>query len=171
MNPRRRRAIVSFLTMTTREDAAMFRSILMGAVAGSRAMTPLATVANAARLGALPRDNGAPALLAHPLVSAGALAIAAGELAGDKMKTAPNRIVPAGLAARLFTGGVAGAAYAPRERRVIGAALGAAAAVGMSYLTFRLRMAALRRYGQTASGLVEDALTVGSAVIVARQRT
>lgn len=38
---------------------ALIHSILMGAVAGMRSMTPLAAVANAARTGTLPRDNGA----------------------------------------------------------------------------------------------------------------
>lgn len=45
---------------------ALIHSILMGAVAGMRSMTPLAAVANAARTGKLPADNGAPALLANP---------------------------------------------------------------------------------------------------------
>lgn len=69
----------------------LIHSILMGAVAGMRSMTPLAAVANAARTGNLPADNGAPKLLANPLASAGMLALAGGELAGDKMKTAPDR--------------------------------------------------------------------------------
>ncbi|MCF5945108.1 DUF4126 domain-containing protein, partial [Xanthomonas perforans] len=72
---------------------ALIHSILMGVVAGMRSMTPLAAVANAARTGKLPADNGAPAMLANPLASAGMLALAGAELAGDKMKTAPDRIV------------------------------------------------------------------------------
>jgi uncharacterized membrane protein len=141
----------------------MLSSILIGAVAGARAMTPLAAVADAARRGALPPANGAPPLLDHPLVSAGTAALALGELAGDKMKTAPDRIVPAGVAGRLVTGAVAGAALAPRDRQATAALAGAAAAVTSSFVTFRARMWALDRYGQTTTGLVEDALTVGSA--------
>lgn len=146
----------------------MIRSILMAAVAGTRSMTPLAAVAQAARIGALPADNGAPALLGHPLVAAGTAALAAGELAGDKMRSAPDRIVPAGMAARLVTGSIAAMAYAPRERRIVAALVGAAVATGAAHLTFRLRMAALRRYGQSASGAVEDALTLASAALIAR---
>lgn len=55
-----------------------------------RAMTPLAAVTNAARSDNLPADNGAPRLLANKLASAGMLALAGGELVGDKMKTAPT---------------------------------------------------------------------------------
>ncbi len=141
----------------------MIRSLLIGLVAGSRALTPLAVVSEAARRGALGRDSAAPAWLGHPLVAAGSKALAAAELGGDKMRSAPDRIVPAGIAARLLTGALAGAALAPRGRALAGAVLGAAGAVGAAYLTFGLRMRAMKRFGQTPTGLVEDALTVGAA--------
>lgn len=144
---------------------ALIHSILMGAVAGMRAMTPLAAVTNAARSGNLPADNGAPRLLANKLASAGMLALAGGELVGDKMKTAPDRIVPAGMVARVATGMIAGAALAPRQRK-LGALLGAGAAVGMAYVTFNLRMRAIARYGQSSTGAVEDAIAVGSAALI-----
>ncbi|MBD9370115.1 DUF4126 family protein [Xanthomonas sp. XNM01] len=147
---------------------ALIHAILMGAVAGMRAMTPLAAVANAARSGTLPRDNGAPRLLANPLASAGMLALAGGELIGDKMKTAPDRIVPAGMVARVATGMIAGAALAPRRQRGLAALLGAGVAVGAAYLTFDLRMRALRRYGQTPTGAVEDAIAVAAAALIAQ---
>jgi uncharacterized membrane protein len=146
----------------------MIRSFLIGLSAGARAMTPLATVSEAARGGHLPANNGAPDWLGHPLVAAGSKALAAGELWGDKLKSAPDRIVLAGIVARVVSGGIAGAALAPKRQRFLGAALGAGAAVAASYVTFNLRMAALRRYGQTPTGLVEDALTVGAAQLVTR---
>ena len=145
---------------------ALVHSILTGAVAGMRAMTPLAAVTNAARSGNLPADNGAPRLLANKLASAGMLALAGGELAGDKMKSAPDRIVPAGMVARVATGLIAGAALAPHRQRKLGALLGAGAAVGMAYVTFNLRMRAIARYGQTSTGAVEDAIAVGSAALI-----
>ena len=145
---------------------ALIHSILMGAVAGMRAMTPLAAVTNAARSGNLPADNGAPRLLGNKLASAGMLALAGGELAGDKMKSAPDRIVPAGMVARVVTGMIAGASLAPRRHRRLGAPLGASAAVGMAYVTFNLRIRAIERYGQTSTGTVEDAIAVGSAALI-----
>ena len=87
----------------------MLRSILIGVVSGQRALAPLATVADAARRGALPEGNGAPKLLGHPVVAGGLAALALAELGGDKMKTAPNRTVPSGLIARSITSAVAGA--------------------------------------------------------------
>lgn len=93
---------------------ALIHSILMGAVAGMRAMTPLAAVTNAARNDNLPADNGAPRLLANKLASSGMLALAGGELVGDKMKTAPDRIVPAGMVARVATGSQEDVAHEPQ---------------------------------------------------------
>ena len=146
----------------------MIRSFLLGAVAGMRALTPLAAVSDAARRGALPKDNGAPPLLGHPLVTAGAAALAAGELFGDKLKSAPDRIVPSGLAARLVTASIAGAALSPKAKRVPAALLAAGAAVASSYLTFNLRVRAMRRFGQIPTGLVEDALMLGGTALLVR---
>ena len=148
----------------------MKRSLLIGLVAGQRAMTPLAVLAGAARDGRLDADAPGATLLAHPLVAAGAVALAAAEMAGDKMKTAPDRIVPAGLAARLATSTFAGAALAEPGQRRRGAAIAAVTAVASSYLGWRLRCAAMRRWGQTATGAVEDALVLaaGQAAVAAR---
>ena len=144
----------------------MIRSLLIGMTAGARSMTPLAVVSNAARRGALAADNGAPPWLGHPRVAAACAAIALGELGGDKLRSAPDRIVLAGIATRVVSGGLAGTALAPRRRAVAGALLGAAAAVGSAYLTFDVRRRAMRHFGQTSTGLVEDVLTVGVAQLV-----
>jgi len=146
----------------------MFAPFRMGLVGGQRAMTPLATVAIAAARGELPADNGAPALLANPIVAAGTLALAIGEMAGDKQKTAPDRIVPIGLAARLVTSAIAGAALVPRRQRWLGAAVGGVTAVVASYPGWRLRMAALGRYGQTPTGFAEDAAVIAGAAAIVR---
>jgi len=145
---------------------ALMHSILMGAIAGMRAVTPLAAVTNAARTGNLPADNGAPRLLQNKLASAGMLALAGGELAGDKMESAPDRTVVAGLFARIATGALVGAALAPRRQLSLGAVLGASAAVGAAYLTLDLRKRAMARFGQRGTGLVEDAIAVGGAALV-----
>ncbi len=146
----------------------MLASFLMGLVGGQRAMTPLAVVSVGAARGELPADNGAPRLLAHPLVAAAAVALAIGEMAGDKLKTAPARIVPIGLAARLITSAIAGVALAPRQQRWPASAVGGATAVMASYVGWRARTAAMPRYGQTPTGLVEDAIVVISAITILR---
>ena len=90
------------------------------------------------------------------------------EMAGDKQKTAPDRIVPTGLAARSITSAIAGAALAPRRQRWLGAAVGGSTAVVASYPGWRARIAAVPRYGQTPTGLVEDAIVVAGAIAILR---
>lgn len=136
-----------------------------------RALTPLAAVSDAARRGVLPADNGAPSFLGGPVVAAGALALAAGELLGDKLPSAPDRIIAPGMAARIVTGAIAGAALAPRDDRVVAATLGAAGAVGAAYLTFDLRKASMRRHGQMTTGLVEDAIVIAAALWIVNGMT
>lgn len=148
----------------------MLRSFLMGLVAGQRAMTPLSALAGAARLGRLPYDNFEARLMARPLFAAGGVALAAAEMAGDKMKTAPDRTVFLGLLARAITSGFAGAALAPPKRELAGAALGVGAAVMSSYVGLAARKWAMRRWGQTPTGVVEDMIVLAAANMIANVR-
>ena len=149
----------------------MRASFLMGLVGGQRALTPLATVAVASACGWLPADNGAPALLRRPLVAAGTVALAIGEMVGDKRKTSPDRIVAIGLAARFVTSAIAGASLATRRQRWLGAAVGGATAVLASFPGWRARIASMSRFGQTPTGLAEDLAVVASAVGILRRST
>jgi len=145
-------------------------SILIGAVASARSMTPMATIATA-RL-ADRKTPGELFLLDRPLFKYGALAMGAGELVGDKMKTAPDRTVFLGLLARVMSAGIAGAALAPRSREREGAVAAVATAVPLAYLTLAGRKRAMAAIGQTPSGLIEDALIVaaGTAVVALSTR-
>ncbi len=140
-------------------------SVLIGAVASARSMTPMAAIAGARLLDE--RTPGGLFLLDHPLFKFGAMAMGIGELFGDKMKTAPDRTVFLGLLARVMSAGIAGAALAPRGRERLGAGLAVGTAVPMAYLTLAGRKRAMSRIGQTRSGLIEDALIVaaGAAVV------
>jgi uncharacterized membrane protein len=146
-------------------QSGLLSSVLIGAVASARSMTPMATLAAARFLGR--RTPGRLVLLDHPVVQVGALAMGAGELAGDKMTIAPDRTVLPGMLARGVSAGIAGAALAPRGRERAGAALAIATAIPLSYLTLALRKRAIARIGQTRSGLIEDALVVaaGAAIV------
>jgi len=148
--------------MTTR---GLLSSILIGAVASARSMTPMATIA-AARL-AQRQTPGELMLLDRPVFKYGALAMGLGELAGDKMKTAPDRTVFLGLLARVMSAGIAGAALAPQGRERAGAAAAVATAVPLAYLTLAGRKRAMASIGQTRSGLIEDALVIaaGAAIV------
>jgi uncharacterized membrane protein len=140
-------------------------SALIGAVASARSMTPMATIATARLAGR--NAPGHLVLLDRPLFKLGALAMGAGELFGDKMKSAPDRTVFLGLLARVMSAGIAGAALAPRGRERAGAVVAITTAVPLAYLTLAGRKRAMARVGQTASGLVEDVLVVaaGAAIV------
>jgi len=140
-------------------------SVLIGAVASARSMTPMAAIAGARLAGE--RTPGRLALLNHPVFKFGALAMGVGELFGDKMKSAPDRTVFLGLLARIMSAGIAGSALAPRGRERTGAALAVGTAVPVAYLTLAGRKKAMAKIGQTKSGLIEDAIIVaaGAAVV------
>ncbi|KQY85430.1 MULTISPECIES: hypothetical protein [Roseateles] len=142
----------------------LLSSVLIGAVASSRSMTPMASIA-AARLAGR-RTPGQLVLLDHPVVKYGALAMGAGELLGDKMKSAPDRTVFLGLLARVMSAGIAGAALAPQGRERAGAAAAVGTAVPLAYATLAARKQAMSRIGQTRSGLIEDALVVAAGIAV-----
>ena len=140
----------------------LLSSVLIGAVASARSMTPMASLAGARLAGR--RTPGELVLLDRPVIKYGALAMGVGELLGDKMKTAPDRTVPLGLLARVMSAGIAGAALAPRGREKPGAALAVATAVPLAYATLAGRKRAMARIGQTRSGLIEDALVVAAGI-------
>lgn len=147
----------------------MLAPFLIGLVGGQRAMTALATVSVAAARGGLQADTGAPPIIADPRVAAATFALAAAEMAGDKMKTAPDRTVPIGLIARFIASAIAGAALSPYRQRWLGAAVAGSTAVAASYPGWYVRMASIRRYGRASSGLFEDGLVVTGAVTVMRK--
>ena len=148
----------------------MLRSLFIGLVAGQRGLTPLAVIAIATQRREVPADLPLQKLLLNPLIAEGTIALAGAEMAGDKMKSAPDRIVPIGLAVRSITSAYAGAALAPRNQRALGAAVAVGAALLSSYVGWRLRVAAMQRYGQTATGLVEDAIVAGAGLAIANPR-
>ena len=151
--------------------SSLLPSALIGAVASARSMTPMATI-SAARL-AHRHTSGKLVLLDRPLFKYGALAMGAGELLGDKMKTAPDRTVFLGLLARVASAGIAGAALAPEGKEKTGAAVAVATAVPLAYLTLAGRKRAMASIGQTRSGLIEDALIVaaGAAIVALATRS
>jgi len=151
------------------KNSSLLSSALIGAVASARSMTPMATIA-AARL-AHRSTSGDLFLLDKPLFKYGALAMGAGELYGDKMKSAPDRTVFLGLLARVMSAGIAGAALAPRGREKAGAAVAVATAVPLAYITLAARKRAMARIGQTRSGLIEDALIVAAGAAVVAMAT
>jgi uncharacterized membrane protein len=149
----------------------MIRSVLIGIVAGMRSLTPVAVISWAAQRSSQFKNSHWPGLLSHPQVSKVAFALAAAELLGDKMRSAPDRIITPGILARIATGAIAGMAVAPPREQRKAAVLGATAAVGAAYVSFGIRQRAIRKRGQTSTGLIEDALAIGAALLIVHSGT
>ncbi|MEE4205963.1 MAG: DUF4126 domain-containing protein [Erythrobacter sp.] len=133
--------------------------LALGILAGQRALTPLAGLALA---GGTRR---------HPVVSTGALVLAAGEMVADASREAPDRTEPGGLAVRFVTGAVAAGAFARPGRKTFAAALGGLAAVASAQGGLRLRQAAMARFGRIPAAVGEDiaVLSATAAIILPRR--
>ena len=79
-------------------------AFLIGVVAGLRALTPLAAVSWAARLGWLHVENTWLAFLGFAATPYIFSVLAIGELINDKLPKTPSRKAPVGFAARVVTG-------------------------------------------------------------------
>lgn len=143
-------------------------ALLIGVVAGLRAMTAPAAVSWAARLGWLP-------LAGWPLAWLGGLVavliftvLAALELVGDQLPQTPSRKVPVQFGTRIAAGAFSGAALMmPSGHWLRGAALGAVGAVigTLGGAEVRGRLAAWFGKDRPAA-LIEDAVAIGGAFAI-----
>lgn len=147
----------------------MLPSILIGALSGQRALTPIAAVAITAAQDRLPEGSEPAPLLDRKWVAGGLLAVAVAEMVGDKWPRAPNRTVLSGSTARFLIATAAGASLAPREQRVAGGLLAALTAVTTAHLGLAARLRSMRRWSQARTGFVEDALLLAGTTLLIRQ--
>ena len=87
-------------------------ALLIGVVAGLRALTAPAVVAWAAMLDWINLDGTWVQWLGHPITVAVLTVLALGELITDQLPKTPSRLVPVQFITRLITGGFSGAALA-----------------------------------------------------------
>src|ERR1700722_6059173 len=105
-------------------------AFLIGVIAGLRALTPLAAVSWAARLGWLHLENTWLAFLGFAATPYIVSVLAIGELINDKLPKTPSRKSPPGFIARIVTGALSGAAIgATSSSWVVGLAAGVIGAV------------------------------------------
>jgi uncharacterized membrane protein len=143
-------------------------ALLMGVVAGLRAMTAPAAVSWAASLGWLGLDGTWLALLGHPWTRWVLSAFALGELVSDQLPSTPPRTVPVQFGTRILTGSVCGAAIAAGSGAMpLGLVAGGAGAVigTLGGRAARGRLAAAFGNDRPAA-LLEDAVALGGAFLV-----
>ena len=129
--------------------------LTIGALCGSRSMTPPAIVTGAV----VPRR-----------AAIGLALLAAGELAADKHPQMPSRLEPLPFAGRVMTGALTAASVASPSRRLPMSIAGALGALGGTLLLYHLRRAATERgLSNVAAGLIEDGITLTAATALRRQ--
>jgi len=147
-------------------------AFLIGVAAGLRALTPLAAVSWAARLGWLHLENTWLAFLGFAATPYILTALAIFELVNDKLPKTPSRKAPMGFGARLATGGLCGAALgAPGQAWIAGMVAGLVGAVAGTFGGYELRTRLVKATGgnDLPIALLEDAVAIaGSLWIVSR---
>ena len=143
-------------------------ALLVGVIAGLRAMTAPAAISWAARLGWLEASRTSLAFLGYAWTPWIFTALALAELVTDQLASTPSRTVPIQFGTRLIVGALCGSAVGAH-----GGALGiglVAGVVGAIIGTLggragRARLAAAFGRDRPAA-LVEDAVAIGGAVLV-----
>ena len=147
--------------------------LLIGVVAGLRAMTAPAAVAWAAYLGWLPLAGTPLAFMAHVAAPWIFTVLALGELIGDQLPTTPSRKVPVQFGTRVVMGALCGAAIAaPGGQLVLGLVAGVLGAVIGTLGGAAARAWLAQAFGRDLpAGLLEDVVAiVGAWWIVAGMR-
>ena len=143
-------------------------ALLIGVVAGSRAMMAPAAVSWAAWLGRLHLGGSWLEFLSSPWACGIFTVLALVELVTDQLPTTPSRTVPVQFGARLVTGGFSGSAIGAGHGLQLPGLL--AGLVGAAIGTFggrALRGWLARAFGNDHSAaFVEDAIALAGAVVV-----
>ncbi|WP_420140691.1 DUF4126 domain-containing protein [Sphingomonas sp.] len=144
-------------------------ALLIGIVAGLRAMTAPAAVALAAVYGPLVLTGTPLAFLAIAPVAWVLVVLALGELVTDQLPSTPSRTVPVQFGARIIMGAIAGAGIGAAAGGAVGGAV--AGAIGAVIGTFagaaaRARLAASFGRDRPAA-LIEDAVAIVGGLLIA----
>lgn len=147
-------------------------ALLIGIVAGLRAMTPLAVLSWAAFAKCLLVEGTWASFLASLIVAVIATVLAIGEIVNDKLPKTPSRKAPPAFAARVVLGAFYGAVFGTlaggtSPGLIIGLALGAIGAVLGTLGGAWARGKLAESFGKDLpAALTEDAITVAAAVAI-----
>lgn len=143
-------------------------ALLIGVVAGLRAMTAPAAVAWATYLGRLDLGGTWLAFIGNVWVRWILTALALIELVTDQLPTTPSRTVPIQFGARILTGALSGAAIGVSGGSWVGGLLAGAVGAVVGTLggrAFRARLAAAFGSDRPAA-FIEDAVAIGGALLI-----
>lgn len=146
----------------------LFLALLIGVVAGLRAMTAPAAIAWAASLGWIDISQTPQAFMGYRWTPWILTVLAIGELITDQLPSTPSRKVPVQFATRMVTGGLSGAAIgAAGGSLVLGLVAGIVGAIIGTYggAAVRARLAASLGRDLPAA-LIEDVVAVVGALLI-----
>lgn len=141
--------------------------LLIGIVAGLRAMTAPAAVSWAAHFGWITLSGTPLAFLDHPWARWILLVLAIGELITDQLPFTPSRKVPVQFGTRIVSGALSGAALAAAAGLLaLGTVVGVIGAVigTLGGAAIRARLAASFGKDRPAA-IIEDAIAIAVALI------
>jgi len=142
--------------------------LLIGVIAGLRAMTAPAAISLAARAGRLDLATTRLAFLGYAYTPWIFAALALVELVTDQLPTTPSRTVPIQFGTRILTGGLTGGAIAAAGGALaIGVIAGMAGAVigTLGGRAVRARLAAALGSDRPAA-VIEDLIALGGAFLI-----
>jgi uncharacterized membrane protein len=143
-------------------------ALLIGVVAGLRAMTAPTAMSWAAYLGWLDVSGTWLAFLGRALTRWILTAFALVELVTDQLPSTPSRTVPAQFGARIVAGALSGAAIGAARGATAGCLLAGSVGAVIGTLggrAFRARLAAALGSDRPAA-LIEDAVALGGALLI-----
>jgi uncharacterized membrane protein len=145
-------------------------ALLIGVVAGLRAMTAPAVVSWAARLGWLHLENTRLAFLGFAFTPYIFTLLAIGELIADQLPKTPSRKTPMPFITRIVSGALCGAALGASSNALIGGLV--AGAIGgvigtLGGYAFRVRLVAATGGKDRPIALLEDVIAIGGAIWIA----
>lgn len=149
--------------------AVLVFALLIGVVAGLRALTAPAVVSWAVFLGWLDLDNRWLHWVGHPATVAVLTILAVVELVTDQLPKTPSRKAPPQFAARIITGGFAGAVlgaayhytWSSLGAGIVGVVLGT-----LGGYEFRTRLVAATGGRDLPIALLEDVIAVGGGFLI-----
>ncbi|WP_158750289.1 DUF4126 family protein [Acidobacterium sp. S8] len=144
-------------------------ALLIGIIAGLRAMTAPAVVSWAAGLGLIHLDGTPLHFLAHPVTRWIFTVAAFGELVNDKLPKTPSRKAPPSFIARIVMGALAGAAIGASQQSLVGGLIAGAigAVIGtLGGATFRGMLAKAFGGKDLPAALIEDAIAIIGGILI-----
>jgi uncharacterized membrane protein len=143
-------------------------ALLIGIIAGLRAMTAPAAVSWAAHVGWLALSGTPLAWLGNTWTPWIITALAIGELITDQLPSTPSRTVPIAFGTRILSGALCGAAIgATSGSLAIGGVIGAIGAIIGTLGGRAARGALAAKFGRDRpAAIIEDIVAIGGAFVI-----